>query len=365
MTKASTPVDMSSTEDAWRAAIASSTSVLRGSDVLFLAAEAAGWTLSAVEVSAGETVTLLGHGRVWLSREADLAVGPNVSLWHCIGDGPIARSTGNTQTFIATRSGTLRFIVKPPGEWADREGHFLEDYPHGGATGGLLVAVLVWSDHAGRSLGHFARNDTSGVAAAELRRRSTEQPMPRGWQPHWRVGATGMFSERAAQDGQSCIACHCDNDAAILTYPVDIPLDEDTRFAWSWHVDRLPSTVAEDSLTTHDYLSVALEFDNGQDLTWLWSSTLEEGTAFRCPIAWWDQHETHLVCRSGVRDLGRWIDEEVPVFEDYARAVGGTMPRRVVGVWLIALSPFQRSVGSAEFRNLRLSSIRHSLWVGP
>jgi hypothetical protein len=42
--------------------------------------------------------------------------------------------------------------------------------------------------------------------------------------------------------------------------------------------------VAEDTLPTHDYLSVAVEFENGQDLSYFWSAALPPESNFRCPI---------------------------------------------------------------------------------
>lgn len=42
-------------------------------------------------------------------------------------------------------------------------------------------------------------------------------------------------------------------------------------------MDLLPSEVREDTLTTHDYMSIAVEFDNGQDITCYWSAELPVG----------------------------------------------------------------------------------------
>ncbi len=319
----------------------------------------------AVEVTTGQSVTLLAEGRVWLSREANLAFGPNVGLWYRIGDGPIARCPSNTGSFIADRSGVLRLITKPPGEWADAAGNFLPDYPHRGASGGFLVGVLVWSGNVEAGLQAFERNDRSGIAEAERARRAAHQPLPTGWQPLWRIGLSDMFREEVQGDGRPAIVCRCDNDVAILKYPLDAPLNDDTRMTWSWRIDQLPSPVAENSGATHDYLSVAVEFENGQDLTYLWSSSLPAGTAFRCPLSWWDKYETHVVLRSGGKGLGQWTLEEQPMLQDYLKAIGGEVPRRIVGVWLIAVSAFQRGSGVAAYRELQLKGLNGNLWIGP
>ncbi len=365
MPRQTTPDELADTESAWRNAAAACKDALSRTAILFLPSDGEGWVNSAVEVATGQTVTLLASGQVWLSREANLALGPNVTLWYRIGDGPIARCVANTGSFIADRSGTLWLITKPPGEWADAAGNFLTDYLHKGATGGLLVAALVWSGRADAGLKAFAAHDASGIAGSELLRRAKERPLPRGWHPLWRVGETRMFWEEAEADRGLFIACRCDNDAAILKYPVDVQLNKDTQLAWSWRIERLPSVAAENTPVTHDYLSVAVEFDNGQDLTYMWSSSLPVGTVFRCPLGWWDKHETHVVRRSGAQGLGRWMAEQQPVLQDYQNAVGGDPPQRIVGVWLIALSAFQRQVAQAGFRDLQLSGSGRGVWIGP
>jgi hypothetical protein len=358
------PAKLHATESAWRNAAAACNDQLSASAVVVLSGEGGGWVSSDVQVATGQTVTLLATGEIWLSREANLAFPPSIALWYRIGDGPIARCVSNTGSFVADRPGTLSFLAKPPGEWADAAGNFLPDYPHAGASGGLLVAALVWSGNPVGGLQAFAARDSSRIAEAERARRANEKPLPNGWQPLWRVGDTRMFREDV-EDGRAHIACRCDNDAAILKYPVDVPLTIDTRLAWSWRIERLPSEHPEDTLPHHDYLSIAVEFENGQDLTYFWSAGLPVGSSFRCPISWWDKHETHIVQRSGPQGLGQWMSEQQPILSDYQKAVGGEIPRRIVGVWLIALSAFQRRIGQASYRDLQLKYRDGAVWIGP
>ncbi len=359
-----TPDELRGTETAWRTAAAACKDTLARSAIQFLPCDG-DWVDSEVELAQGQAVTLLATGQVWLSREANLAFGPNVALWYRIGEGPIARCPASTGSFIADRAGALRLITKPPGEWADTAGNFLADYPHQGASGGLLVAVLAWSGNADAGVAAFAAQDSSGIGEAERVRHAARKPLPIGWQPLWRIGLTDMFREEAEADGRRAIICRCNNDVAILKYPVDVRLNEATRMAWSWRIDRLPSAVAENSTATHDYLSVAVEFENGQDLSYLWSSNLAVGTAFRCPLSWWDKHETHMVLRSGPQGLGRWSSEEQSVLRDYENAVGGKLPERIIGVWLIAVSAFQRHSGLAAYRDLQLKASGGAIRIGP
>jgi hypothetical protein len=116
----------------------------------------------------------------------------------------------------------------------------------------------------------------------------------------------------------------------------------------------LPSRLPEHIQPTHDYLSIAVEFDDGRDLTYLWSAALPKDTIFQCPLPWWDQRETHWVVRSGPQDLGRWQDERRTLLADCEQALGGTAPREVVGVWLIGVSVFQGGEGRCRYRAIAL-----------
>ena len=88
-------------------------------------------------------------------------------------------------------------------------------------------------------------------------------------------------------------------------------------------------------MPTHDYMSIAIEFDNGQDITWYWSHSLAPETFYRCPLAGWDKVETHIVVQSGQDGLGEWHQHKRNIYTDYSTSVGGEMPKKIVGVWFI------------------------------
>ena len=310
------------------------------------------WLDSGVALRAGDAVTTFATGSLDLVAPLDLRAEPATQLWFRVGpSGPVFRGTRATHSFAAPAAGPLELASGLPGEWARRNG--MRAAPARGTPRpkGTLSALLVrWAPGADpdAALGETAASDPDGLAAAELRRRATAVPEPEGWRHLWSIGASAIF------DGtRGGIACATHADVGILQRDVDAPLTDATRLRWSWRVDELPSALAEDTLPTHDYLSIALEFDNGQDLTWHWSAELASGYAYRCPIPSWKARETHLVIRSGCADLGRWLTEERAVRRDYAAAVGPP-PGRIVRVWLIAVSTFQRGHGSAAFDGIEL-----------
>jgi len=67
----------------------------------------------------------------------------------------------------------------------------------------------------------------------------------------------GAFARRPACAPRS-------DPRAIIRRTADATLAISLRLRWSWRVDELPSELPEDTLLTHDSLSVALEFDDAR-----------------------------------------------------------------------------------------------------
>jgi DUF3047 family protein len=309
------------------------------------------WTDAGLRVWAGDELTTFATGRVHFSRLLDLWAGPHNQLWFRPGAGPIFRGTRDTHTFKARGDGPLELASQPPGVWTDNSGA-LRAAPrdHRRVSGGIDVLVLRWRRGAASAavLRELAADDPAGFAAAELDRRATVVRERRDWHHLWHVGASEIYRET-----DHAVECDTHADVGIVKQEVDFPLTDTTRLRWEWRVDELPSELAEDTFPTHDYLSIALEFDNGHDLTWHWSAELPPGWSYSCPIPTWRDRETHMVVRSGREGLGRWLHEERAVRRDYAAAVG-LPPKRIVGVWLIGVSLFQRGRGRCAYRGIEL-----------
>ena len=325
----------------------------------WLPAQQPPWHDTGIDLAPGDCVTLLADGRVYLSRALDIWVGPSFQLWCRVGErGPVFRGTRATNTFTTREGGRLWLASYFPGEWADDSGRLgtpVDEYRK--VSGGLSVLTLRWS--AGADVHALFRGfvrDTRvpGLVLAEAERLDQPVPAPEHWDYLWYLGPGEIFHSTRAPDGRPAIGCHTHGDVGILRREARIPLGPGTRLRWSWRVDELPIDLAEDSLPSHDYLSIAVEFDDGQDLTYYWSAALPEGTVYRCPLPTWRDKETHVVIRSGPRDLGRWLDEERDLHADYARILGGPA-REVVRVWLIANSLFQRGHGRCEYASIRLT----------
>jgi hypothetical protein len=161
------------------------------------------------------------------------------------------------------------------------------------------------------------------------------------------------FKAKQKKDGSDCIHCDTHKDVAILQYDIAQPLTKDSEISWKWCLEELPSLLREDTLPTHDYLSLAVEFDDGRDISYYWSRDLPFEQGFDCPLPNWKGKEYHVVVRSGTDDLGKWLNERRNLYQDYQRYMG-TPPANIVRVWLIANSVFQRQKGICTYSNIEL-----------
>jgi len=320
------------------------------------------WTATGIKLAAGDRVSLFCAGRAWLAATPLVWVGAHFGLWIRVGtQGPIFRPARGSCSFTARNSGELYLGNIFPGAWADETGALASSPDIFQRVAGAFEALVVrWRLDAYQGLERLAGSGdpAAELAGAELRALRNPTHAPPGWKYLWSVGDAEAFSA-AGGDG---IRCEIADDAAILQKTALAPLAPSTRLRWSWKIDRLPSARAEDSVANHDYLSVAVEFDNGKDLTYVWSSVLEPERSFTCPISSWRDRETHLVVRSGARQLGQWVNEERNVLRDYTRAVGPA-PSRIVAVWLIAVSIFQHGQARCEYRAIELVNGSETLRV--
>lgn len=334
---------------------------LREHSLIELRASTPPWSGTGLRLEQGQLVTLAACGRSELAPLLGVGLGPAHQVWTRVGGcGPISRGPRAVRTLTAAHAGELELGLAFPGEWADADGAVRGGRLRWRVTpGGFAVLALVWERGTDVPAQLRALAGRAGIDAlvgplgeeAETLEHGELRTAPVDWTAHPLIGPSTVY---AAKDRQ--IGCVTHGDAGIICHPVHARLDASTRLRWRWRVDQLPSVLPEDSLLTHDYLSIAVEFEDGRDLTYQWSSSLEPGLAYRCPLPFWRERETHVVVRSGFEQLGRWIDEERPLLADHAAAIGGPPPRSVVAVWLIANSTIQRRQGVCAYAGIELAS---------
>lgn len=315
------------------------------------------WTDTKIDLDAGEEVTTIAAGRVYLSRFFDVFVEPQFQLWSRVGEeGPIFNGTRNTNTFRAESKGPLHLAGVFPGEWGDPSGKLgTPEKEFKGVQGGMSVLVIRWKVDALRGLKQMAaQGDVESLIAGEIERLENPPKQPEGWNFLWFLGRSEIYRDAAEDDdGRKILQCRTHKNVSIIQHDAEMPLTPDVRLQWSWKVDELPSERSEITVPTHDYMSIAVEFDNGQDLTYYWSATLPPETVYRCPLPTWKDRETHVVIRSGREGLGQWLDESRSVHADCLEAYGEA-PAKIVRVWLIANSLLQRKHGACDYADIRL-----------
>jgi len=329
------------------------------------------WTTSDMVLADGDAVTLLSVGRLWLSRGLDIWVGPQFQVWGRIGEtGEVFNGSRETMTVTASGTGAtggrLYLGGQFPGQFSDRQGRMMPDLnAYAGADGEFTVLAIRWRGSAAEGLAAMAAaGDVVGLVAQEQARLGAPDTPPAGWKHLWFLGQNSIYTEQSADgpDGHACIHCHTDRNVGILQKETPFELTPETEISWDWKVDAIPSALREDTAASHDYISIAVEFENGRDITYYWSRELPVGEAYWCPLPTWKDREFHVVIRSGERELKTWLSETRNLYMDYLDYMGEP-PDRVVRVWFIANSLFQRIPGTAQFKDIRLTSGEDTLRV--
>jgi hypothetical protein len=316
------------------------------------------WRDTGIRLRAGEEATLFACGRAYLSRPLDIWVGPRTQIWARVGErGPIRSSSRETSTLRASEDGALYVGNYFPNDWKDASGaRVQDDAVYHGVSGEMRVLAVRWHGAAAEGLTELVKaGDPLGIASSERERLALGPVAPPGWHYLWHLGDAEIFHETQAPDGAPALLSEVQGDVGILQREAPFLLRPGTELAWRWRVDAIPGLMREDTVPSHDYASLAVEFANGLDLTYYWSRELRPGTAYWCPLANWKQRELHVVVRSGATGLGAWHEERRDLYGDAIRYLGAH-PGDVFRVWLIAVSVFKRQRGSCTYAGIRLSN---------
>lgn len=311
------------------------------------------WLSAGLRLEAGDRVSWFCEGRVYANRLLDIYVPPALQVWGRIGDGTVFRGTRDSHTFTADRDGDLLLGNYFPNDWSDPQGgRMQDDSVYRQVDGCIRLLILRWSAEPLAGLkACLSQGDPDGRISGEIARLEAADPTPAGWHYLWHLGPAEIFRAGEADAGRSCVHCTTQGDVGILQKAVELELTPATEISWRWCVDRLPSTIREDAVPSHDYLSIAVEFDNGRDITYHWSAELPVDTGYDCPLPNWRGKEYHVVIRSGTGELGQWLQERRNLHADYRRYMGAP-PGRIVRVWFIANSLFQRGRGECRYADV-------------
>lgn len=292
------------------------------------------WQDSGFVAMAGANFRVMVSGHLWLAKPLALGFDADQVVWLRIGGkGPIRKVHGPETVFTAWADGPVEVMAKGLSFWTSDSGAYTPAKRK--ASAGKV-----------------------GIKIAPTEDMADEHDLPPGWSHHWQIGEGRVYSRLQGDDGtvqdDTAVQVNTHGDVGILRYDIERDFAAGLTLSWDWLIENLPSTVAEDLVFTHDYLSIAVEFDNGLDLTYMWSAELPEEFVFQCPLDGWCDLETHWVVRSGEQGLGAWHKESRDLWTDYPRAIPGELPKKMVSIWLIANSIFGRKKTAAKFKNIKL-----------
>ena len=336
--------------------------IIKDYHFLFLPANELPWRETDIDIEKGEQITIISHGKVYIMKQFNFFLEPFLQLWFRIGsNGEIFNGPRNTFTFTGDEQGKL-YIGNYLQDWADNKGKTNSKdertYKVYKPEGGISILVIKWNGDPLEGLNRVLSNgDHKNLLEAELDALKNPIHHPKGWKYLWSIGESDAFWECSDSLREKKICCQVAGQGAILQKEAKIDLNPKTKIQWSWKIDKLPSDKAENNFFFHDYLSVAVEFDDGQDITYHWSPELPIETSYRCPFPTWNKRETHLVVRTGREGLGEWFNEERNLYEDYKKAIGEP-PQKIIRVWLIASTFVQKKEGKIEYADIKIKDAK-------
>jgi hypothetical protein len=311
-----------------------------------------GWSSTGLILNPGDEATISANGQIEIGLSHPIE--PKHALWGRVGEsGSIFQLASNQYSFTSSDSGELYIAMSPPGLfWANRQGDWAEAFSQmPDAPLDISVEVFLWPDSAKEGLNQIGEDPSRRTLSENsLKAISDAKTLPEGYDYLWYLTQSNVFSSFTEGERKGVHAKTTD-DFGIIKRPLDIPLTPDTKINFDWMYKHLPAMASETDPANHDYLSIAIEFDNGQDITWMWSKDIEPETIFKCPLPDWQHRETHIVLQSGVSGLNEWHSHTRSIQKDYAAAVGGEIPARITGVWIIGVSLFGLQQAEALFAN--------------
>ncbi len=312
------------------------------------------WMDLGMDAAKDQQITFLLTGRMWIARQLDLWFPPGLTFHvRTRGKRPIWSPGTDTGTMTAAHDGPLE-IARAAAQFSDEDGTLwtpVDEYRKQEAK--IVGVALLWKGEATTGLASLAAHgDVGGLLAAELARLKRARKLPEGWSNYFSLGGGAEVFTRA-ENGE--IVCESAGAASIIERPLAVPFSARPKLGWRWKIDELPSAVAEDQAPFHDYLSIGVKFEDGQDLTYFWSAALPTGKVFRCPLAGWNKIETHMVVDSGATGLGSWRELERDIATDYAAHIGGPATG-ISHIWLLAVTPFQRRRGACRYADIKIGT---------
>jgi len=240
----------------------------------------------------------------------------------------IANATASDSTATSNASTTKPNPNAPPAHWVTPSSdstHVLEDFEYPNIIGSYPEQV--WEGRSGTFYSKTAKDDV-----------------------YYKIEKEGDNLYLAAQTRGDAVNFGREAKTKFRGREGKANLRLFKKLRWRWRVHSLPTGSDEREGDTNDSAAaVRLVFGtsvfSGKSLKYIWSETLPVGTVIK------SRGQYAVVLRSGKKDLGKWVWEEVNAYEDYRNLFGGD-PRPVDVLGLLTDSNNTDSFVKADYDDI-------------
>lgn len=181
----------------------------------------------------------------------------------------------------------------------------------------------------------------------------------------WKSREKASEAVYSVQRDVSGVFLHAESvdNAYTIGLKASVSLEEYPYLQFSWRAIDLPAGGNEEMKKTNDgALGVYVVFEGWamppRSIKYVWSTTLPEGSVTTSPYS---KRAKIVVLRSGQENLGKWIDEEVNVLEDYRRLYGEEDVPRVKAIGILTDSDNTRTHSIGDYRFFRFAEDREKV----
>jgi len=217
----------------------------------------------------------------------------------------------------------------------------------------LAILLVVGSMGGNRAVAGQAENgevvvaDFSGIESGAF---------PPGWKAVWARDTLAKDIYSVVKEGDNAyLKAVADNSDILIAKEFIYDLKVYPFLQWSWRAEVLPEGADEREKDTGDSGAAVYVIFPGrfrpENIKYVWSSCLPVGTTSESP---YNSKTKIVVLRNRSTSLGKWVSEEVNVYEDYKRLFEGD-PGEVQAIAIMSDSNDTESKAVAHYDDIRIS----------
>lgn len=215
----------------------------------------------------------------------------------------------------------------------------------------LFVSVLLYLS----AIGSMAQDNSIPIRDVEDFSGVKAGAFPEGWKCVWSSAEKGKEVYSVKSEQQSYLEARAVNNDILIAKEFKYDLKEYPFLTWQWKAIELPEGADERLKETGDSgAGIYVVFPGWfrpDNIKYVWSSSLPKGISLESPY----NHKTKIVVlRNRSTSLGKWVSEEVNVYEDYKRLFGHE-PDNVRAIAIMSDSNDTGSKAEAHYRQICIS----------